>query len=539
MEPHSLRAPRQDGGVLADPPWESAPATIAENLDRLASWDHDFQGRKAGRLRAMARSQVLALARSFLGRFGATLPPEPAKDARWIVTGHQPELFHPGVWVKNFATHAVASRNGDVALNLIVDNDIPKGSSLRVPHRRGGELAASLVEFDEWAGEIPYEDWAVSREDLFQSFGDRVRQALGGLVDDPLIDPAWPLALASRDATDRVGFRLASARRGLENSWGVANWEVPLGAVCETEAFGWFASHLLAHLPRFRQVHNEALDRYRDLYGIRSKNHPVAALDREGDWLEAPLWVWRKALPRRRPLMVRQDLRSMALRVAGEAEPFATLPLSPDRDACCAVERLEELAEQGVRIRTRALTTTMFARLLLGDLFLHGIGGAKYDELGDEIVRGFFGLEPPKFLTLSLTSWLGVEADPEAASRRRRLDRRLRTLEYNPDRFLADSRAPEIVRAIEAKRQAVGLPQETHRQRVARYHAIRRENAALLPAVEGLRQAAREERLLEMEVEKRNALAMGREWGFPVHSGRRLRAAIARAVPGLDLSPKK
>ena len=33
---------------------------------------------------------------------------------------------------------------------------------------------------------------------------------------------------------------------------------------------------------------------------------------------------------------------------------------------------------------------------VLSDLFIHGIGGAKYDELTDEIIRRFFGIEPPR-----------------------------------------------------------------------------------------------------------------------------------------------
>ncbi len=184
---------------------------------------------------------------------------------------------------------------------------------------------------------------------------------------------------------------------------------MPLSTVCETEAFGWFASHLLAHLPRFRQVHNDALLRYRRLYHIRSKNHPVPELDAEGDWLEAPFWVWRAGEPRRRPLdgpaacPGRSSCGS-----PGSRKCWPSCPLAPDREACCAVEVLRELPARRVRLRTRALTTTMFARLLLGDLFVHGIGGAKYDELGDEILRGFFGFAPPGFQTLSMTLWLGL-----------------------------------------------------------------------------------------------------------------------------------
>ncbi len=97
------------------------------------------------------------------------------------------------------------------------------------------------------------------------------------------------------------------------------------------------------------------------------------------------------------------------LRIDGEDEVLMELPLTPDGEGCCAVERLHDLPARGIRLRTRALTTTMFSRFLLGDLFIHGIGGAKYDELGNEISSRFFGFEPPGFLTLSLTLWLGLD----------------------------------------------------------------------------------------------------------------------------------
>ena len=44
----------------------------------------------------------------------------------------------------------------------------------------------------------------------------------------------------------------------------------------------------------------------------------------------------------------------MLLRIAGEDDPLIELPLSPDREACCAVERLRELAGRSIRLRTRA-----------------------------------------------------------------------------------------------------------------------------------------------------------------------------------------
>jgi hypothetical protein len=50
-----------------------------------------------------------------------------------VLAGHQPELFHPGVWLKHFLLDRVARLNGAVAINLVVDSDTIKSSSMRVP----------------------------------------------------------------------------------------------------------------------------------------------------------------------------------------------------------------------------------------------------------------------------------------------------------------------------------------------------------------------------------------------------------------------
>ena len=64
MTPRQLRAPAIDGGLLVDPPADRLPAALADNLARLATWNHDFQGRTALRLREQVRREVLALADS-------------------------------------------------------------------------------------------------------------------------------------------------------------------------------------------------------------------------------------------------------------------------------------------------------------------------------------------------------------------------------------------------------------------------------------------------------------------------------------------
>ncbi len=483
MDAHRLRAPAQDGGVLAVPPLAEAPARLADAIRSFHAWNHEFQGRRAGWLRDRARREVLDQARSFHARLG--LDPPAAAAGPLIVTGHQPELFHPGVWAKNFAVSGLARNQHGLGLNLIVDNDVPRSPTIRVPTRTERGLRAVQVEFDAWNGELPYEEWTVRDESLFRLVPGSHAVALGGQVADPVLDEFWPHVQEAACRTDRIGLRFAAARRAVEGAWGAGNAEVPLSAVCQTTAFLWFLAHLLAQLPRFRAIHNTALREYRARYGIRSKHHPVADLTARDGWDEAPFWVWRAGSARRQPLLVRAHGRTMDLRAQGEDAPFLTdLPLGPEREACCAVERFQALPGQGVRLRTRALTTTMFARLILGDLFVHGIGGAKYDELGDRIVRDFFHIEPPSYLVLSLTAWLGLEQTPATTDDLRALKRRARDLTYNPDRYLTPPLDPTLEAALRAKHAAIAGATATRRDRVARFHAIRRANEPLLASLQ-------------------------------------------------------
>jgi hypothetical protein len=539
MTARRLRAPAIDGGVLMDPPAIAVAGRIAANSAQLADWDYDFQGRRAHVLRAAVRQEIVAAAQRFLKRHDLRAP-SLALDASGfsgrplVVTGHQPELFHPGVWIKNFVTASIADASGGVGLNLIVDNDIPKSSSLVVPAIDSGRIRRTRVEFDRWGGDAPFEDSPVLEEDRFSTFADRVRSVLGDSVPGPMIDDYWPRVLRRRAEAATHGMRFSLARRELEASWGVTNLEVPMSAVCETDGFYWFVSHLLAQLPRYRQVHNDALDEYRAAHGIRSKNHPVAALAQQGEWLEAPFWVWRGGQPRRRALLVRQRSRDMDLRIAGEDKNLVELPLAPEREACCAVERLRELAGRSVRLRTRALTTTLFARFLLGDLFIHGIGGAKYDELGDLIARRFLGIEPPGFLTVSMTLWLGLPSDAATPDDLAGVERGLRDLRFNPDRHLSEPTGDEIRSLVRAKQEAIAAPATSRRERRARRLAIRRCNEALQPSVRELNDGLL---LLRSDVRGRlrsNRVARNREFSSVLHSEERLRQSMERASRALQ-----
>jgi hypothetical protein len=525
MLAHSFRAPKQDGAVLAVPPLADGVSLLKANQSRLASWDYDFQGRSYSALREKARADVFEAAARYHAEAGLDLPPA-YQGGAVVVTGHQPELFHAGVWVKNFAVAGLARSAGTTGLNFVVDNDIPKGAYIRVPDLVSGSLKSRPVLFDDWKSEAPFEDQSIENQAQFAGFPSQVHAMLGRQVADPLIDHFWTHVNSAPAEISVIGRRFARARRLIEAEWGVRNWEVPLSSICETDGFRWFATHLLAHLPRFQGIHNDALTRYRKLYGIRSKNHPVADLGREDDWLESPFWVWRKREARRRPLMARQLAKVLQLRIGGESAPFLELPLTIDTEGCCGVEAMQTLPDQGIRLRTRALTTTMFARFLVGDLFIHGIGGAKYDELGDEISRGFFGIEPPEFLTLSMTLHLGLPTTTATIDDLRRVDRRIRDVRWQPEGTIESG--GEVSDLIAKKRALIASEPSHHFERKARYVALRQVNDNLAARLADRIPSLRAERAVLVESLRNDSVARSREYSLVLHNSVRIHDAMTR-----------
>ncbi len=69
-------------------------------------------------------------------------------DKPIIMTGHQAQLWHPGILAKLFAAESLAKRVGGVVVWLIVDMDTNEALSLRVPVRHAdGPMTDELFDF--------------------------------------------------------------------------------------------------------------------------------------------------------------------------------------------------------------------------------------------------------------------------------------------------------------------------------------------------------------------------------------------------------
>jgi hypothetical protein len=511
-----LRAPGGDGQTLVDPPWDALPATVARNREHLSNVHYEVQGRSLADLSRSARQSLAAKATAYTRQYREVPErwkrPVAIEDAPFVVSGHQPELFHPGVWYKNFVLGALAKRVHGVGIHLLIDSDTCRTASIRVPTGSVSEPRVEAIAYDDPAAEMPHEERMIQDMALFSTFAERASSAIRPFVADPLVADLWPLVMTRNPGQKTLGLRLAQGRHALEETWHNETLELPQHAVCELPEFGWFVAHLLANLPRFSAAYNDALAHYRRIHRIRGHAQPVPDLDSTGGWLEAPFWIWSVADPTRRPLYARQSGDGLIITDRNAVEVW--LSITDDRDASVAAQQIAALASRGIKLRTRALTTTLFARLVLSDLFLHGIGGAKYDQVLDEIVRLFFGFEPPEFGAVSATLRLPIAQESHESLLTNNWQQRLRELRYHPELFVdGNGDRATIAKIVADKRQWVRTV-KTPENAGERHRAIVAANEALQPYVAPLREQLEVDRETVQKQRRGEAILQSRAYSF-------------------------
>lgn len=447
-----FRAPRGDGEALIDPPPAQIDGVIDENLRCAARWSGTVAGLSWSELRSIARAEVFeaaALAVAPYRDLDSCLPQGnddralPSSEStglppQWIVAGHQSELFHPGVWFKNFVLSSLAAHRRAIALNLVIDHDLCSHTSIQALGGEAQQWQRVAVPIDRplpssipLAGAIPYEQQPISDRCFFDSFAARLLEVVGSWNRHPLVLELWPMVSAAAARHGMFGRSLAEGRHQIEESFGLRTLEVPFSRIARSRGFLTLLAAILAELPRFQRCYNDSLEEYKAAHGIRSAAHPVPPLGEAGQWLEAPYWIYGDDDPRRRSMWVRRVGRGVEI----SDRHRRSLRIDGPLDTTAAIAALEQQTGAEFKIRPRALVTTMYARLVLADLFLHGIGGAKYDQLGDLISQRFFQLQPPHYGVLSATLLLPTAVPLDSMPSPHAIHDSLRSIRFAPERF--------------------------------------------------------------------------------------------------------
>jgi hypothetical protein len=461
-----VEIPTTSPAAVGAPPIDSWSVRARAGRAALDGSGAAIGGVPLGELRREARGEALALARAYTRSLG--IEPGPGGDRLVLCTGHQPVLCHPGIWVKYLAMARQVPPDG-VGLNLIVDSDAVEEVAADVPGE-DGRLYRARVVLASAAPDVPAEVMPAPSAGEWRAFAAEIDAHLR-TIDDPAVLEGWVRAREVPPPPSHAGLAgaVTALRRRLEGPRPYL--DLPVSALADLPAFRRFAMAILRDARRFAQVHNTCLGACRVHYGLRTAAQPFSDLAVEGDLVETPFWY--VAASRRWPLFV---------------EPGAGRLVAADQVVGALPEDPSERAFAGMAIRPRALTLTAFARLVVADMFVHGVGGARYDCATDAVIRAFFGVSPPEYATVTATLFLPFETGGSREAERQRLRRALLDLQHNPDRHLPQktgahtSLVAEKWNLIRGLEDSAGL---SRRERRAATQRIREINRLLQVAVAG------------------------------------------------------
>ncbi len=477
MKNITYEVPKRNREVFLYPALDRIPELVLENRHKIQGYKFEINGIPFQVLRDKTRMEVLRQAVSYTNRIKSLTRKDPSVQRRYewsstqkdtsvqaaqdklcinelkldyeavkkiliIQTGHEPILYHPGIWIKNHLTQYLVKKLGGIGVNMIVDNDACNRGFMYIPIlseksasvgkvalvRNKDHVAYEEIVFDDFGSIHQFKDEVINllsknilRADIKTTMED-MQDMFGQFINR--IGEYY-----QQGCSDMVGL-LTAARRSFEEDFGIDNLEMPVSGICDTDGFYHFLMHILHQAERFAKIYNEKLSEYRLIHKIRSRANPLPDLKILRDSIEIPFWVWKAGGQRAKCYMVNEGEN---IKITDGAEALGIL--NKGDEVINNITKLKTLREAGIKIRPRAITTTMFSRLFFADVFIHGIGGAKYDTITDEIIKEFFGIDPPGFVTISATLYVPLDAYDLDIKVLQELHRTVSDMGYNPEQY--------------------------------------------------------------------------------------------------------
>lgn len=517
----ALAAPMQDGGILIEPAADRLMAAARANRSLRKLYKFKLLDRPAD----------------------SWLADRTRDDAPLVImSGHQPEFIHPGVWIKHVFGLRLADRLHGSMQFLVVDSDVPVVLRLEWPVVEGGFASIDSARADAVMNWRSYEYIHDRKEIDFAAIFAAVRKRFAGHGDTPL--DAFASAMLAPQASGAYVDRWIAGLRQCDASLDVS----PSQFTRISRSFGFssaghdnaaaaLVAHIIVNAHEFRTAYNDALDAYRQRRNIAGVQHPIPDLAETQRRIETPFWLTHPERGRVRLYATPCKTADCVTLFAGDA-PLAEIQV-PDLIASPATALAGALTDWG--IRPRALAQTLYARLFACDLFLHGIGGAKYDQITDDIIRRFLNVEPPAFGCVSATLRLDLPTYDAPADALDRAEHQRRDLAYNPQRYLDEAQSNVLADPLAERRAAIAesdrLREHDRADRQARKAAFDRIQAANRRILDQLpeRTSALNDRVAQLSREiAHNRIASNREWFFALYTAGQLRELRDKAWQAVD-----
>ena len=274
-----------------------------------------------------------------------------------LSTCHQLQFFHPGIGIR---FHLVDLVQREEKCIVFMDTD-RTDIRVRVPW-----VGLPPKVFDFVVSEKPLYTFSSLDSGHVHRFFEEVACELEKGFGDTDCDQMHEYQRFSRiflrqDPSLPLRERLADAFISFN---GMKTRHIFLSDLLADEEYSEFIRRIFIESERFRTVYNQSIDLFSDLFRFRFKNYPFPKL-REG---ELPFWIIRDHR--------RHQLSTNSVDLS-DVRRYNTVP--------------------------KASPLTLFLRLHVAGIFMHGVGGANYEWINDQILERFYHVHPSPFFVMSAT----------------------------------------------------------------------------------------------------------------------------------------
>lgn len=403
--------PKNNKEIFLNPSYVEIPGLIGLNREKYLSYNFDINGVPFSKFREQARSETLKKAGEYTDRMLSICSKlnisnnsnhlNLSQDKPIILAGHAPVLAHPGVLIKNSLVSSIAKDVNGIGVNMVVDNDVCHENWLNIPNINELNPTIEKIEFISGQHGRAFEEIIHNGPTQFVELKKKVLNTIHNPEMKKAFSEFIDIVIRLCEETQSLSELFTYARHAYMQRFSINNLEIPVSLLSETGPFLDFFLHIARNIENFVDIYNAKLEEYRKQHKIRSKANPLPDLERKGGVIEMPFWIWRENGQREK--LHASVAPNSQVDMVYNNEIIANLDFQSNGASSDNIVKMNNLRNSGIKIRPKAIVNTMYARLFVSDLFIHGIGGAKYDLITDSIVRGFFGIGSPAYAVASAT----------------------------------------------------------------------------------------------------------------------------------------
>lgn len=362
--------------ITLNPPYEEWGAILASNLS-VAKALHRALGEE---FVASVRREVRDVAvryrsamRELAALRGISLlddVSEPSNiECAIVMAGHQPVIYHPGILEKITRLRSIASESAAYAVNVAIDTDEGDGGRLLWPLRDADDVI--IKQRSIGTGEGLFRDQrVVSREESAPIFAEMKRDLGSSGCVRAVEGAARAECLYAALEGESIVMANAIVRKSLSDG---GYDEVPLSWLLEAPTVRECIQRIIRDSERFVTLYNATLETYRVEHKIKNPANPFPNMTVTVDEIEVPLWEIGKGS--RKGVIVKRGGVSLSSNL----------------------------------IAPRGSIVTLLLRGMCSDLFIHGIGGGKYDQFVNAFAEAYWRNPLPRFVVASATAYLFPE----------------------------------------------------------------------------------------------------------------------------------